>query len=89
MSRERRLLLALGLNLLVVVVQAVMGILAGSVGLLADAGHNLSDVAALVVSMVAIRLATRPATARRSFGWHGRRSSPRRPTPPRSSSSPR
>jgi cobalt-zinc-cadmium efflux system protein len=70
MTRERRLVLAIGLNGLIVVVQVVAGIAAGSLGLLADAGHNLADVAAVVISLVALRLSRRPATPRRSFGWH-------------------
>lgn len=61
---------ALGLNLVIVVVQVVAGFAANSLSLLADAGHNLTDVAAVVLSLVAVRMATRPATARRSFGWH-------------------
>jgi cobalt-zinc-cadmium efflux system protein len=68
--RERRLRLALGLNLGIVGLQVVAGLTARSLGLLADAGHNLTDVAALVVSLVAVRLARRPPTASRSFGFH-------------------
>jgi cobalt-zinc-cadmium efflux system protein len=70
MTRERRLVVAIALNAAIVVVQVVAGIAAGSLGLLADAGHNLADVAAVVVSLVAVRLARRPATPQRSFGWH-------------------
>jgi cobalt-zinc-cadmium efflux system protein len=68
--RERRLRVALGLNVAIVALQVVFGIAASSVGLLADAGHNLADVAAIVVSLVAVRLARRPATSERSFGLH-------------------
>lgn len=70
MSRERRLVVALVLNIGVVVVQGAAGFVADSLGLIADAGHNLSDVAALVISIIAVRMVARPATARRSFGWH-------------------
>ena len=69
-SRERRLVTALGLNIAIVAVQVVSGLAARSLGLLADAGHNLADVAAIVISLYAVRLARRPATARRSFGFH-------------------
>ncbi len=62
--------MALWLNVALVVTQVVAGIAAGSVGLLADAGHNLSDVAAVVISLLAVRLAMRPPTPRRSFGYH-------------------
>jgi cobalt-zinc-cadmium efflux system protein len=68
--REHRLRVVLGLNLVLVVVQVVAGSVAHSVGLLSDAGHNLSDVAAVILSLVAVRLTRRPATATRSYGWH-------------------
>jgi cobalt-zinc-cadmium efflux system protein len=69
-TRARRLQIALCLNIAIVVVQAVAGFAAQSLGLLADAGHNLSDVAAVIISLIAVRMVARPATARRSFGWH-------------------
>lgn len=69
-TRERRLALALGLNLTIVVAQVVVGIVAASLGLLADAAHNLTDVAAIVASLIAVRLARRSANASRSFGYH-------------------
>ncbi len=68
--RERLLLVVLVLNLAIVVAQAVVGILAHSVGLVADAGHSLTDVAAVAVSLYAVRLARRPATVRHSYGFH-------------------
>jgi cobalt-zinc-cadmium efflux system protein len=69
-GRARRLSIALGLNLLIVVAQVVAGIAAGSLGLLSDAGHNLIDVAALAISLFAVQVARRQPTAQRSFGWH-------------------
>ncbi|MEA2900534.1 MAG: cobalt-zinc-cadmium efflux system protein [Actinomycetota bacterium] len=68
--RERRLLIVLLLNLVIVVAQAVVGLVAHSLGLVADAGHSLTDVAAVAVSLYAVRLARRPATLRRSYGFH-------------------
>lgn len=68
--RARRLRLALALNLTIVVAQSVAGVLAASLGLLSDAGHNLTDVAGLALALAAVRLTRRPATDRRSFGWH-------------------
>jgi len=62
--------IALGLNVVLVIAQVAFGLVAHSVGLLADAGHNLSDVAAVVVSLVAVRWARRAATAERSYGYH-------------------
>ncbi|MEO5725184.1 MAG: cation diffusion facilitator family transporter, partial [Ilumatobacteraceae bacterium] len=69
-QRERRLRVALALNLAIVVLQVAVGIIAASLGLLADAAHNVTDVAAIVVSLIAVRLARRRANASRSFGYH-------------------
>jgi cobalt-zinc-cadmium efflux system protein len=69
-TRARKLAIALGLNLVIVVAQVVFGIVAGSIGLISDAGHNLTDVAALALSLIAVQVARRAPTARRSFGWH-------------------
>ncbi|HXA33311.1 MAG TPA: cation transporter, partial [Acidimicrobiales bacterium] len=60
MTRTRRLTYSLGLNVVLVAVQVVFGLTSHSLGLLADAGHNLTDVAALVLSLVAVRYALRP-----------------------------
>ncbi len=68
--RERRLLVVLVLNLVIVAAQAVVGVVAHSLGLLADAGHSLTDVAAVAVSLYAVRLTRRPATVRHSYGFH-------------------
>lgn len=68
--KARKLQIALGLNVVIVVVQVVVGIVASSLGLLADAAHNVTDVAAIVVSLVAVRLVRRRANASRSFGYH-------------------
>ncbi len=54
---------------LFMLVEAVTGWLTGSLALLADAGHMLSDAGALSVALVASRLAERPPDARRSLGW--------------------
>lgn len=69
-DRERRLRIAIALNVVIVVGQVVFGLAADSLGLLSDAGHNLTDVSALVLSLIAIRIARRPPTSTRSFGWH-------------------
>ena len=65
----RSLTIALVLNAAYTLVEAVAAILAGSLSLLADAGHNLSDVVALSVAAGAVLLARRPATPNRSFGF--------------------
>lgn len=65
---RRRLGLALGITAAVMVAEAIGGWLAGSLALLADAGHMLADAAALGLALFAARVAQRPATAERSFG---------------------
>lgn len=69
-GRERRLVIAIALNVGIVIVQLIAGFASGSLGLLADAGHNLTDVLALTVALVAVLLTRRPRTGQRSFGWH-------------------
>jgi len=70
MSRSRRIVLALVVDLSLVVGEALGGVFAHSAGLLATAGHDLADAAALGVALVAIRLTLRPATSSKSFGYH-------------------
>ena len=70
-SRNRRgLALSLGLAAVYMLAEAVGGWLTGSLALLADAGHMLSDVAALGLSLFAMGMARRPATPRRTYGYH-------------------
>jgi cobalt-zinc-cadmium efflux system protein len=67
-GQGRSFALAVGLNVAIVVVQAVYGVLANSTALLADAGHNLSDVLGLLLAWGAIWLTTRRPSARYTFG---------------------
>jgi cobalt-zinc-cadmium efflux system protein len=65
---RRRLAAVLAISATVMVVEAVGGWLAHSLALLADAGHLLTDVAALGLSLVVAHIAHRPATAERTYG---------------------
>ena len=67
---SRRLGAALLLAASYMTAEVVGGLYTGSLALLADAGHMLSDVAALALALVAMWLAGRPAPARRTFGNH-------------------
>jgi cobalt-zinc-cadmium efflux system protein len=58
----------IALNLLFVGVEVLYGLLANSLALLADAGHNLSDVLGLLLAWIAVMLARRVPTARRTYG---------------------
>ena len=66
---RKALALALALVAGFAVVEALAGLVAGSVALLADAAHMLSDGLALGLALFAAWLALRPATPERSFGW--------------------
>ncbi len=65
----RRLGLSLGLTAAVMVVEAVGGLVSGSLSLVSDAGHMLTDAGALGLALVAAFLATRPADDKRTFGY--------------------
>lgn len=60
---------ALSINLGLLVAEAVGGIITGSLALLADAGHVLSDAGSIVLALIAARLAAMPAAGRRTFGY--------------------
>lgn len=64
----RAFAIGIGLNLAYVVAEAIAGLQTGSMALLADAGHNLSDVLGLAIAWGALLLAGRPATARYTYG---------------------
>ena len=61
-------IVAVALNLAFVIVEAVAGFVGNSLGLLSDAGHNLSDVFSLVLAMIALKLASSHATKRFTYG---------------------
>src|SRR4051812_312690 len=65
---RRRLAIALALLLAFAVAEVVTGLLAGSVALLADAGHMTADAAALALALVAIGLAARPPGGALTYG---------------------
>ncbi len=70
LDNERRVFWAMAITGSFMLVEAVGGILSGSLALLADAGHMLADFAALALAWMAFRIARRPADPRRSYGYH-------------------
>jgi cobalt-zinc-cadmium efflux system protein len=66
----KRLAISLGITLVFVIVELIFGFLSNSLALLTDAAHNFTDVIALGLSWWALRLATNPSHARRTFGYH-------------------
>ncbi len=65
----RRLGLSLAVTAGIMVAEAVGGIVSGSLALVSDAGHMLTDVAALALALLAVRFASRPADEKRTFGF--------------------
>jgi len=61
---------SLVVTLAYIVLLAVAGIRAHSLALLSEAGHNLSDFVALLLSLVAVYLESRPPSATKTYGWH-------------------
>jgi len=68
-GNSRRMWIALTINLAMLVAAFVGGIVTGSLALLADAGHVISDVGAIALGLAAAGLAARPGAARRTFGY--------------------
>jgi len=69
-ANQRSLSTALALTATYLVAEVIGGLLAGSLALLSDAAHMLTDVMALVIALVAIRAGRQPADARRTFGYY-------------------
>ena len=65
---RRRLIFVVGITAAVFVAQVIGGLASGSLALLADAGHMLTDSTGLVIALIATILAARPATSARTFG---------------------
>ena len=64
-----RLLAVLGITLTVLVIEVVAGLLSGSLALLADAAHLGTDALGIGLALLAVRMAGRAPTVRRTFGW--------------------
>jgi cobalt-zinc-cadmium efflux system protein len=67
-AHRKRLLVVLVITFLVLIAEVIGGLIAGSLALLADAGHMLTDSTGLIMALIAAALATRAATVRRTFG---------------------
>ena len=69
-AQKRQLVLVIALTGAVLVIEAAGGFLSGSLALLSDAGHMLTDLLALVLSLMAVRFASLPATPEKTYGYH-------------------
>lgn len=68
-SNVERLLFAFIITAIFMVAEVIGGLLSGSLALLADAGHMLTDAAALLFALLAVYFSRRPPNARYTFGW--------------------
>lgn len=66
---ERRLWWTVGANVLLTLAQVIGGIVSGSLSLIADALHNFSDAASLLIALVAIRIGRKPSDEYKTFGY--------------------
>lgn len=62
-------IIGIALNVLFIIIEVIAGIVNNSVSLLTDAGHNVSDVASLVLSLLAFRLAKKSSTNKFTYGY--------------------
>lgn len=67
---ESKLFFSIFLNIIIVIVEMVGGFISGSLALLSDAFHNLSDVFALIITLVTGRLTNRSPTLQHTYGLH-------------------
>jgi len=67
-AHRKRLIIVLVITLAVLIAEVIGGLIAGSLALLADAGHMLTDSTGLIMALIAASLAARAATAKRTFG---------------------
>jgi cobalt-zinc-cadmium efflux system protein len=68
--QSRQLTLAIVLSAGTLVIEVAGGLFSGSLALLSDAGHVLTDVLALILSLMAVRFASLPATPAKTYGYH-------------------
>ena len=69
-NETKRLTWVLAITAIYFFAELLGGILTNSLALLSDAGHMFSDIAAFGLSLFAFQMARRPATAKRTYGYH-------------------
>lgn len=69
-ANKHRLAIVFGLTTAYLIAEVIGGLVTGSLALLADAGHMLTDVAGLGLALMAIKFAERPATPERTYGYY-------------------
>jgi len=67
---RKALLIAVAVTGAIMVVEIIGGLLSNSLALLSDAGHMLTDVSSLILSLIALQLTTRPSSPTRTYGFY-------------------
>jgi len=67
---RKALLIAIAVTGAIMVVEIIGGVLANSLALLSDAGHMLTDASSLILSLIALKLTTRPSSPTRTYGFY-------------------
>jgi len=68
-QNKNRLIIAIGLNILIVIIQVIFGLYSNSISLITDAIHNFQDVISLIVSLIAILALSKKPTLEMTFGF--------------------
>lgn len=66
---QRKVALVIVLNIFIVIIESTVGVISGSLALLSDAWHNLSDVLGLIVTAIALGLGARAASSSMTYGY--------------------
>lgn len=66
---SRNLVLSIAINIIIVIVEIVFGLLSQSFALISDALHNLTDIGSMIMSLWGLRLADKPRTEKKTYGY--------------------
>lgn len=68
-SKEKRLFLAVSVNIALTVAQVIGGLISGSLSLISDALHNFSDAASLLLALIALKIGRKKPSLSKTFGY--------------------
>jgi len=68
-ATSRNLIIAIGINTLIVIAEVIFGIIAGSMALISEALHNFTDIGSMTLSLWGERLSDRPQTEKKTYGY--------------------
>lgn len=69
MTKEKKILLIIFVNLIIIIAEIAFGLISNSFALIADALHNTGDVLAVIVTYIAIKFATKTSTFKQTYGY--------------------